>query len=245
MLSRRMAGDSLKVAWGDSIDGEGVPPFWPWVQILRSLDCAEAGPALAALDDARDEAARFRAFDLVARAVEAAQPVAIVLDDLHWADGASLRLLEFVAPRTRRAAVLVVVATRAAKRPELDATLGMLLRSGAERLELRPLTAAEVAQQLASQGGAESDALAALADVGWEPTARAGTGSARGAGRQPRDGSAIAHGGAAGGSATVDPRHAAAGVHLRCVRWKGDVATRAGCCRSGKARRSTNSCQRG
>jgi DNA-binding CsgD family transcriptional regulator len=40
------------------------------------------------------------------------QPRALIVDDAHWADGASLRFLAYLAPRLARTRVLVVVAAR-------------------------------------------------------------------------------------------------------------------------------------
>jgi DNA-binding CsgD family transcriptional regulator len=41
------------------------------------------------------------------------EPVALVIDDLHWADASSLRFLQFLAPRLEELPVLVALATRA------------------------------------------------------------------------------------------------------------------------------------
>src|SRR4051812_35990114 len=79
-----------------------APPLWPWRRVVRALPdvpTAVAG-ALAGVDllpDGADpEVARFA---LVATATEAlldeAEPdgLVVVLEDLHWADEMSLRLL--------------------------------------------------------------------------------------------------------------------------------------------------------
>ena len=49
-----------------------------------------------------------RAVAAFVRELADSQPVALVLDDLHWADGASLELLEHLARHTRTVRVLVV-----------------------------------------------------------------------------------------------------------------------------------------
>ncbi|MCU0649202.1 MAG: AAA family ATPase [Gemmatimonadaceae bacterium] len=76
-----------------------------------------------------DEARRRRALavqELVA-AVADEQPVAILLDDVHWCDDASRTLLDLVLPRSRAHAVLVVTAARPSESGSLhlppDATL--------------------------------------------------------------------------------------------------------------------------
>ncbi|MGW2221957.1 BTAD domain-containing putative transcriptional regulator [Nonomuraea sp. NPDC001684] len=94
------------VLWGRCRGGEGVPPLWPWLQVLRALagtvPPAERQALSGLLDDDWPTGApasphRHRA---VARwLVEAARarPLVIVLDDLHWADSATLELLRDVA----------------------------------------------------------------------------------------------------------------------------------------------------
>ena len=104
----------VRVLWGRCYEGEGAPPYWPWVQPLRSYvrsadpdqltstmgsgaaDIASIVPELhQVLPDLTPppqlewEQARFRLFNSVATFLEKAsqvQPLMIVLDDLHWAD---------------------------------------------------------------------------------------------------------------------------------------------------------------
>ena len=111
----------MHVVWARGWEGDGAPAFWPWVQVLRTLaeetpvdtlnaaiegsgaDIARVVPDFARFvtvaDDAPDaETARFRFFEAVAtllRHSRSRQPIVVVLDDLHWADQSSLRLLEF------------------------------------------------------------------------------------------------------------------------------------------------------
>jgi DNA-binding SARP family transcriptional activator/tetratricopeptide (TPR) repeat protein len=135
-LSARAALGGALVAWGRGYEGDGVPAFWPWVQVIRALlgqidaETARAAvgpvtgeiaqiapeirelvgevPSLAPLDPA---AARFRLYQAVAElllrlAVE--RPMVLVLDDLHWLDVASLELTRFLATRIGSAAILLV-----------------------------------------------------------------------------------------------------------------------------------------
>lgn len=175
-----------QVLWGQCWDGEGAPAFWPWIQVLRAL-CAvgqRAGlaravsPATAAIiaqiapevralcgevpapPPLEPAAARFRCFDAVATlfgAASAAQPLVIVLDDLHWADASSLLLLEFVA-REAQAGRLLLLGTA---RDECAALPGGLDRVGRHhhRLPLRGLDESELARFMAVSGSADpSDA---------------------------------------------------------------------------------------
>lgn len=129
-----------QVAWGRCWEAGGAPPYWPWVQSLRSLardltpddlrtligpaasDIAQLLPELPvalgevttppALDPAT---ARFRLFDSSATFLKnaaRARPLVLILDDLHAADAPSLLLLRFVASALTDASILIVGAYR-------------------------------------------------------------------------------------------------------------------------------------
>ena len=125
-----------KVHWGRCHEGEGAPPYWPWVQAIRSYvreadpvalawemgagaaEIARVVPELAERlgevtvgDGAEDEQARFRLFDAIASFLSNAsgsRPLVLVLDDLHWADEPSLLLLEFIARGLGDASLLLI-----------------------------------------------------------------------------------------------------------------------------------------
>ena len=126
-----------RVLWGRCYEGEGAPPFWPWIQIIRAYTReqdpsalrSELGPGAADLARIVPEprevlpelseprpvetaAARFRLFESVTTFLKAAatarQPLVLVLDDLHWADAPSLLLLQFLAGELRAARLLVL-----------------------------------------------------------------------------------------------------------------------------------------
>lgn len=110
---------------GRCFEGQEAPAYLPWVQAIRTYvrACdekklkAEMGAAVSVITELVGEvreklkavkpalklddpqSARFRLFDSVTlflkRASES-QPLIIVLDDLHWADEPSLKLLEFI-----------------------------------------------------------------------------------------------------------------------------------------------------
>jgi predicted ATPase/class 3 adenylate cyclase len=124
------------VAWGACWEGEGSPAFWPWIQVIRTyaaalddeLLAADAGVAAAELcrlvpelqarlpdvlspPQLDPEEARFRLFDAVASFLgraAARQPLFFVLDDLHWSDESSMRLLAFVAAQLASNAIAIV-----------------------------------------------------------------------------------------------------------------------------------------
>ncbi|MFN2537319.1 MAG: AAA family ATPase [Mycobacteriales bacterium] len=113
-LARRATASGARVLRGGCWQGDGVPPYWPWTQVLRRL--AFQGPASGSGGSgpqAADE--RFQFFDAVATALLAAaaeQPLVVVLDDLQWADTASVRLIDFVVRQLSGERALVVGAYR-------------------------------------------------------------------------------------------------------------------------------------
>ena len=116
-------------------DTGGALPYRPWRELLRQLVAADvlpleaARPVLARLgqepgamsveptpEDPRAALeARYRVFDSVSALIERAsraRPLAILLDDLHWADRASLQLFAFVARELRALPVLLSGSSR-------------------------------------------------------------------------------------------------------------------------------------
>ena len=109
-----------QVFWGRCYEDEGTPPYWPWVQTMRSYVqqasreqlTAEIGPGAAAIAEIvpeirgklpdletppalEPEQARFRLFDSITTFLKNAaqsKPLMLVLDALHWADRSSLIL---------------------------------------------------------------------------------------------------------------------------------------------------------
>jgi len=116
--SRIAAADGFRVLAGCCFEEEGQPPFWPWVQLLRGLDRPGGAPAppaaehslaglvpgladvsqpAGAVDEHGAQQARLRVFDALLaslRALAADRPLLLLIDDLHWADGESLALLQ-------------------------------------------------------------------------------------------------------------------------------------------------------
>ncbi len=125
-----------KVLWGWCYELEGAPPYWPWIQPLRSYiqekgsaelrsqmrpgasDIAQVVPEVRqALPDLEPsptlepEQARFRLFDSITNFLKNAaqsQPLLLVLEDLHWADHSSLMLWEFVGKEISNARVMLL-----------------------------------------------------------------------------------------------------------------------------------------
>ena len=126
------------------------------------LELLPAPPVAAADAVPLGEAARarFRLFDAMARfwkRAAAQRPLLLVIDNLHWADASSLRLLEFLAPELAGMRVVVLMTYRdieLSRQHPLSATLGELSRQrGFERLRLGGLGRAETARMAQLAGG--------------------------------------------------------------------------------------------
>ena len=113
----------------------------------------DLGPA-PGVDDPK--IARFRLFDSIATFLKSAsgtRPLVLVLDDLHWADEGSLRLLEFVARDLAGSRLLLIGDYRdveLSRRHPLSRTLAELTRERLfERTVLRGLSREDVGRFIA------------------------------------------------------------------------------------------------
>lgn len=157
-LARDAGVETARVTcWADA----GAPPFWPWTELLGAI--TEQPTDLTEVDDGTRpdlELARFRRFDAVARDLSAAgreRPWLLVIDDLHWADVPSLRLLSFVAPTLHESRVAVLAAYRDGEADlahGLGGVLPDLLRHG-RHLVLPPLDADQLAALVHEMTGRE------------------------------------------------------------------------------------------
>jgi DNA-binding SARP family transcriptional activator len=170
------AGDWL-VAAGRCPEESGAPAAWAWVEALRSLPPPPdhlAGALRPLLDDEptgdSPPVGRFRLHRAVGdwlRTVAATRPLAVFVDDLHWADAETLALLASVAEQTATARLLLVTAFRTEEgREQLASTLAALARRSPLRLPLDGLPADDVARLVSAISPAPVDAetLAALAE---------------------------------------------------------------------------------
>lgn len=181
-------------AWGVGLDSDAAPPFWPWQQVVRALaenvdlralareqgtdqDLATVAPdvfgaAARAVDPASAEP-RFALFDACARlfrAITQQRPLAVVLDDVHWADEPSVRLLHHLARFCSDAQLVMLVNSRDTEQRH-GPLLAALAREPASReLPLVGLADSAVARKLADVVGVE----VADADVARVQAATAG-----------------------------------------------------------------------
>ncbi|MGV9772569.1 BTAD domain-containing putative transcriptional regulator [Streptosporangium sp. NPDC003464] len=161
------------VLWGRCHDTQGTPALWPWSQVLGALDQCHPAPdrrAMAGLlDDERPtgstDAALLRRNQAIAQWLAAAaadQPLVIILDDLQWADPASLELLRDVITLLRGRAdavpLTLVTALRDTAFPNESAhdALGRLARYDLLRIRLTGL-GSDAVRAVARDMGADMD----------------------------------------------------------------------------------------
>jgi DNA-binding SARP family transcriptional activator len=169
--------------WGMCLGDDGTPSMWPWVRLVDAILQAqpaderaqwlagELGRLVGPRSDGGDSrspdgGARFRLFEQVVALVSRAasrRPAIIIVDDLHWADEASLQLFSHLSGRLPGGALIVAALRDRAPRPgtELSRHLAAVSRSpGHHRFRLgalRPREAAElVRREIGTDPGAEA-----------------------------------------------------------------------------------------
>ncbi|MFE2145328.1 AAA family ATPase [Streptomyces sp. NPDC059456] len=172
-------------ALGCGVRYGAADPFTAGLPLRAALDCLHPeGPGRAAvvalLREAREAAqpggAWLAAMDLLVSGVEARcarDPLLLVLDDLHWADPATLLLWRRLARTADRLPLLLAAARRPLpRRPEVEQLCAELgAGPGGRTVRLEPLTGAETAGVLRGMLGAEPGPrlLRAAARAGGNP----------------------------------------------------------------------------
>ena len=136
--------------------GRGLLPIAAVVPELADLLPPAAMAAAATTGPADSAQARFELFHAFSSFWQRAarqQPILLILDDLHWADPTSLRLLAFIAGQLADEPLCVLATCRDGERPRahpLSEALADLTRSATfQRLTLGGLSASETAQFVA------------------------------------------------------------------------------------------------
>jgi DNA-binding SARP family transcriptional activator len=185
----------VRVLAGRAYESEQILPFAAWVDALRGVDPRGDAEVFERLGAARrtelsrlipglaaptalpvDVAAHGRLFEAVAVLLDTlsmARPLLLVLEDLHWGDELSVRLLAFVGRRIGRARVLVIASARAEELDEsasLTAALDELARDKRVTtlpLESLPRADTDALVQALARTGTDAVTLARLTDAVW------------------------------------------------------------------------------
>lgn len=173
-------------ATGRCVEDEGSPAFWPWQQVLRALmercevtslrsALGVGGPVLArvlpevsevlpgllpAPAPADPDQARFQLFDTIAafiRRLSVMHPLFVLLEDIHWADTPSLKLLQFVSSSCDRERLLIAATYRdveLGRHHPLSGALAELAKDDRSvRISLSGMEHGEVAELVGAMGG--------------------------------------------------------------------------------------------
>jgi ATP/maltotriose-dependent transcriptional regulator MalT len=162
-LERDLTFAVLTEALGPAVTADGgraLAQLEPWQRSELAAMFPSVGPAGegSAPSGERHRVARVvRA--LLAR-LAAERPLALLLDDVQWADPASVEVLALLLHRPPGAGVLLALAARAGRAPGLESALAACERDGTgEVLELGPLPPDAVEQLLPDVGRAARERL--------------------------------------------------------------------------------------
>ena len=120
-MLRSKGGDAV---WARNPE-EGAPSWWPIRQLVNALG-GQPGEVLATTGDVDADTARFTVYDRVQLLIEHAstsQPIAVVVDDVQWADSMSVGALASMATALHHHAVAFVITLRDGERPPALARL--------------------------------------------------------------------------------------------------------------------------
>ena len=123
---------------------ETAPPLWPWRAALKrsGVEIARAPD----IEPAAAKSARFAVLTRMSDALIAGGSLAVVLEDLHWADAASLDLLAHVGAAAGGTGLTIIGTVRSPAVQDVAVRLADLGRYGAVTLTLAPFTVDEVAE---------------------------------------------------------------------------------------------------
>jgi len=186
--AERAAAQGWLVLCGRAYESEGIPPYLPFTEALRQhVKACPPGDLRAQLGRGAAEVAllvpellervpglepspplsqdeRYRLFEGVAgfllNAANAYPPgLLLVVDDLHWADQATLLLLQHLARRLSEAPLLVAATCRTTEvdrsRPFTDILAQMHRERLCEQLDVGPFTTEEAGQLIGRLAGAD------------------------------------------------------------------------------------------
>src|SRR5918994_6956040 len=164
-LAAAAQADGVGVHWGRCWQGDVAPAFWPWVQVLRSMEADDSALRAQLVDvlaliaprsrpssrgAATTPADGFVILDQLASVVSAAaraRTIVVVIEDLQWADASSLQAFAHIAT-TATGCPLLLIATLRSTDEASRTDLGELARL-APRVEIAALSDQETGELLA------------------------------------------------------------------------------------------------
>ena len=187
-LERYARGRGIVVAWGRCQASEGTPPLWPFVQVLREVHGAEValmedttrviaethapvdsnGHAMLSQDGlyAAVRSSHSMIDGVMQGLIRASKhkPLLVFIDDLQWADAASVRLLSYLVGELSRWPIHVVATARGAELADEKGDRDLIRISShanCERIALSRLEREQVEQYVSAVFGREAPELSA------------------------------------------------------------------------------------
>jgi DNA-binding CsgD family transcriptional regulator/tetratricopeptide (TPR) repeat protein len=166
-VAREAATGGCPVLIGRAAPDEGVPSFWPWHRLLLQASrdgVGDLNPGLLAPTAEPDPSppSRFLAVEATVTALRAAAEPAglvLILEDLQWADPASLHLLRHLCAEVSETRILVLATVREPAAGSVPDELYGL--AAVHTVPLGPLSVADVTAFMLQ--------IAPVADRSWPP----------------------------------------------------------------------------
>ncbi len=167
LVTEALAGledEGIQLRWGAAEELARTRPFWslaealgcrpgatdPQLRAVGALLAAEPAGPVEPLERAAVPQQRFAVLEALLGVIEeltARGPLVLVLDDVQWADPATLLSLRVMARRLRPQALAVVATCRPEPHsPDLQQTIAGLVAEGADTMRLAPLPEGAVAE---------------------------------------------------------------------------------------------------
>jgi DNA-binding SARP family transcriptional activator len=172
------------VVWGHCVEGDGAPSMWPWVQVIGALveslpaemrqewQIGELGRLVGSAGEVPrtpvlpDSGARFRLFEqavALVQQVSSRRPLLVLIDDVQWADVASLDLFGHLAARLPNATAAIGALRDRAPLPRLEVARALAVASRQPRLRrvrLGAFSLGDVAELVRRETGQAPNAAA-------------------------------------------------------------------------------------
>ncbi len=154
-----------------------TPPYGPWVEVVQRLGRDDGWETHTLPPPFGQQAGEWTAYELAGTLSywlgQRNQPLVVIIEDIHWADSASLELIRYIAPRLQEWPVLLVATYRTDelhRSHPLWSLVPEMQRAGAARILLDRLTPADVAE-VVSRAFSPELATPAVIDLVWKRTA--------------------------------------------------------------------------
>lgn len=164
-IAAQVAADGGETVWVSCPDERATPPWWPMRQLVRAVG-ADPDDVLEVPPDADPDTARFHVYERIQTLLEAARrTLAVVIDDVQWADTTSAACLAYIAGALRDHPVAIILTVRDGDHSaEVSRLVATVARGDRNRHVAVPALSTEDVAALANQVADElvTDAEAAV-----------------------------------------------------------------------------------